>query len=208
MARITKDPEERRNQLINIAEELFTTVGYNNTAVSDIVKKASVAQGTFYYYFKSKEDIFLAVFDRCNDNYVCKYNDIINDENTNTINKIKKVIKIESKLIKENQQLIKYLHDSENAGLHQRVIINTIKRYTPVFSTIIQQGIDSNLFNAESPDEIAEFFLVNIKFLFDPGLFQWTAEQCKIKINALSVIMDKILGVEKGSFALQDILED
>ena len=47
--RITKNPEERRKELIDIAERLFIKKGYEQTAVSDIVKKAKVAQGTFYY---------------------------------------------------------------------------------------------------------------------------------------------------------------
>jgi AcrR family transcriptional regulator len=53
--RVTKDPEIRRKELMDVAEELFLENGYEETAVSDIVKKAGVAQGTFYYYFKSKE---------------------------------------------------------------------------------------------------------------------------------------------------------
>ncbi|WP_299516256.1 TetR/AcrR family transcriptional regulator [uncultured Rummeliibacillus sp.] len=48
---------EREQQLIKIALELFATVGYENTKISDIVAKANVSQGTFYWYFKSKEAI-------------------------------------------------------------------------------------------------------------------------------------------------------
>lgn len=208
MARILKNPEERKNELIDIAEELFKTVGYKNTAVSNIVKKANVAQGTFYYYFKSKEDIFLAVFDKHMDNYLCEFEEIVNQININAIEKIKQVIKIESSIIKKNKLLIRNIHDSKNSALHQRIIVNIIKRYTPIFSTIIQQGIDSNLFKAELPDEIAEFLLIDIKFLFDPYLFEWPIEQYKIKITASSIIMDKILGLPEGSFRLEDILSD
>ena len=43
-----KDPETRRSELINAAEELFLANGYEETAVSDIVRKIGVAQGTFY----------------------------------------------------------------------------------------------------------------------------------------------------------------
>lgn len=53
---MSKDTKER---LIETAKELFSQKGYHETRVSDIVKKADVAQGTFYFYFKSKEDLFL-----------------------------------------------------------------------------------------------------------------------------------------------------
>lgn len=64
MARISKAPEERRQEIIEAAETLFFSQGYNETSVSDIVKAVGVAQGLFYYYFKSKKDVFLALMDQ------------------------------------------------------------------------------------------------------------------------------------------------
>lgn len=39
--------EERRDQIIRIAMERFATQGYHQTKISDIVREAGVAQGTF-----------------------------------------------------------------------------------------------------------------------------------------------------------------
>lgn len=50
---------ETREKLLQSAKELFSKKGYYETKVSDIVEKSGVAQGTFYIYFKSKEEIFL-----------------------------------------------------------------------------------------------------------------------------------------------------
>ncbi len=47
----------KRKNLLEAAYELFTTKGINETAIDDIVKKAGVAKGTFYLYFKNKYDI-------------------------------------------------------------------------------------------------------------------------------------------------------
>lgn len=55
--RITKDPETRRAELISAARQLFDQNGIEKTQVSQIVKKVGVAQGLFYYYFKSKEEV-------------------------------------------------------------------------------------------------------------------------------------------------------
>jgi AcrR family transcriptional regulator len=44
MTRIVKDPEERRMELIDTAESLFSQKGYDDTAVSDIVKKINVGR--------------------------------------------------------------------------------------------------------------------------------------------------------------------
>ena len=49
--------------MLNVTLELFATKGYHATKVSDIVSKAGVAQGTFYWYFKNKEEIALQIIE-------------------------------------------------------------------------------------------------------------------------------------------------
>ncbi|WP_456401631.1 TetR/AcrR family transcriptional regulator [Persephonella sp.] len=55
---------DTRDKLINSAVKIFSERGYFNTKVSDIVKDAGVAQGTFYLYFKSKEELFLSIVEK------------------------------------------------------------------------------------------------------------------------------------------------
>ncbi|AJS60056.1 TetR/AcrR family transcriptional regulator [Paenibacillus sp. IHBB 10380] len=52
---------DRRKQILQIALERFARQGYHHTKISDIVSEAGVAQGTFYWYFKSKEAIALEI---------------------------------------------------------------------------------------------------------------------------------------------------
>lgn len=59
--RISKPPDERRAEFLDAARKLFDLNGTANTKVSDIVKSIGVSQGTFYYYFNSKEEIEQAV---------------------------------------------------------------------------------------------------------------------------------------------------
>lgn len=59
-SRISKAPEERKKELIEVATKLFELKGYEKVSVRDILSEVNGAPGMFYYYFKSKEDIFLA----------------------------------------------------------------------------------------------------------------------------------------------------
>ncbi|WP_245808832.1 TetR/AcrR family transcriptional regulator [Shouchella patagoniensis] len=52
---------ENRRHLMDAALPLFAEKGYHKTKISDIVKKTGVAQGTFYWHFKNKEDIVLCI---------------------------------------------------------------------------------------------------------------------------------------------------
>lgn len=57
----SKELVDRKAQLIEIALEKFARLGYHQTKISDIVSEAGVAQGTFYWHFKSKEAIGLEI---------------------------------------------------------------------------------------------------------------------------------------------------
>ncbi|MGB9730426.1 MULTISPECIES: TetR/AcrR family transcriptional regulator [Calditerrivibrio] len=49
---------DKKKLLMEAAVEVFSEKGFWQTKISDIVKKADLAQGTFYNYFKNKESIF------------------------------------------------------------------------------------------------------------------------------------------------------
>lgn len=57
MGRLDEKKKKKREDLLNAAYELFTSKGVFDTSISDIVKKANLAKGTFYLYFKDKYDI-------------------------------------------------------------------------------------------------------------------------------------------------------
>ena len=56
--RVNSSGEKSKKLLLEKAIELFSTHGYHQTKISDIVKAASLTQPTFYLYFQSKETLF------------------------------------------------------------------------------------------------------------------------------------------------------
>ena len=56
--RLTAQGQERKQQLLDHAAELFAERGYSETRVADIVRSAGVAKGLFYWYFENKEALF------------------------------------------------------------------------------------------------------------------------------------------------------
>ena len=55
---LTSQGQERKDQLLACAAELFAERGYADTRVLDIVRAAGVAKGLFYWYFENKEALF------------------------------------------------------------------------------------------------------------------------------------------------------
>ncbi len=57
------NPADRQAQLLAAARRVFAESGYHKAGVSDIIREAGVARGTFYNYFDSKSAVFHAVLD-------------------------------------------------------------------------------------------------------------------------------------------------
>ena len=53
-----------RNDLIETGRELFGTYGLKKTSIEDLTTGVGIAQGSFYTFFKSKEELYLEVIDR------------------------------------------------------------------------------------------------------------------------------------------------
>ncbi|GAB3168452.1 TetR/AcrR family transcriptional regulator [Telluribacter humicola] len=60
MPRKAEDKEEKRNVILNGALEVFTRYGYDKTTLDDIGKVVGLNKASLYYYYKNKEEIFLA----------------------------------------------------------------------------------------------------------------------------------------------------
>jgi AcrR family transcriptional regulator len=62
--RVTKRPEERREDILDAGLRVFVERGIPNATVSDITAAAGVAKGTFYLYYDSKEALLGALKER------------------------------------------------------------------------------------------------------------------------------------------------
>ncbi len=60
----TKPAETRREELMDAAQALFLDQGFDATSVDEIVKGAGVAKGTYYTYFKTKDEVLSALRER------------------------------------------------------------------------------------------------------------------------------------------------
>ncbi len=61
MGRREEKREATRQDILTAALSLFVDCGYDETSVDTITEKANVAKGTFYYHFKSKEEVMMGL---------------------------------------------------------------------------------------------------------------------------------------------------
>lgn len=65
-----KPKKDKREAIIEAATDLFTNVGYETTTIAEVAKRAGVAVGTVYLYFKNKQEILYGVRDCWNFDFV------------------------------------------------------------------------------------------------------------------------------------------
>ena len=61
-ARSSKQVKHRENEILEAAEELFRSIGYENITMQMIARKSHFTQSNLYRYFKTKEEIFLRIY--------------------------------------------------------------------------------------------------------------------------------------------------
>jgi AcrR family transcriptional regulator len=196
MARITKDPEERRNEILDTAQRLFIEKGFIQTSVSEIVKEIGVAQGTFYYYFKTKEDILKAIIDRYTGEITAGTIPIIERRDLDLKQKLEKIAAVEINVNKKNSG---YLHSIQSADIHTRILTALAGKLVPFYTVLIEAGIESGECKTDYPRETVESMVVSSHILFDPGLFHRTGEEFDKCLSAWIDSIEKTLGMEKGA---------
>ncbi len=57
MGKVADNQSKKRLSILDSAYELFISKSFKNTSIDDVVKKAGIAKGTFYLYFRDKHDL-------------------------------------------------------------------------------------------------------------------------------------------------------
>ena len=157
MARIAKKPDIRRLEIVEEATKLFLTKGVTNTTVSDIVRAVGVAQGTFYWYFDSKQDVVNAVIEAMCEESRLKMIEIAGAEKIDAVQKLLKIRDEVFKAVVGGGELMEYYHQQSNREVHDRLVDEMAKRLVPVLVEVVKQGIKEGLFDTPYPEKAAAF---------------------------------------------------
>ena len=199
--RIVKEYEERRKEILETAERLFLTKGYTKTTVNDILKEIGIAKGTFYHYFKSKEEVMDEIIMRIIKEDVTKAKRIVSNPDIPVLDKLFKILMEQSpKSGDVKEKMIEQFHQPNNAEMHQKSLVQSIIHLSPVLTEVLEQGIEEGIFSTPYPQETIELLLSSAQVIFDDGLFQWKPEEMIRRAKAYIKMMEVSVGAKEGSF--------
>ncbi|WP_099469286.1 TetR/AcrR family transcriptional regulator [Konateibacter massiliensis] len=197
--RVVKEANERRNEILDAADELFGQKGFDGTSTNDILEKVKIARGTLYYHFKSKEDIMDALIERYNARILGAAQDIAADKSIPVNERIVRVVMALNISEGNGQEIIEHIHKPQNALMHQKIQRVIINRLTPILTEIIKEGIEQGMFHTPFPYECMEMAVVYSNTIFDDSTVEMTEEERMTRIRAFTFNVERLLGMESGS---------
>lgn len=198
--RISKKHDIRLNEILDAAELLFIGKGYEKATVNDILEKVEIGKGTFYHYFKSKEEVMNAVIARMVELVVTKAKTIADDPALDAHGKLKQIIISLNLTENPKRGMIEELHQNSNAQMHQKGICDTIRAVAPILADVIIQGVKEGVYRVEYPLETIEFLLAANQLIFDEGIMKWTPKELWSRAKAFVYLTERALGAQRGSF--------
>lgn len=198
--RIIKQADERKNEILNAANELFVQKGYDGTSVSDILEKVGIAKGTLYHHFKSKEDILDSLIERFNTR-VLEVATKISQDNSVPIPErmVKVVLALDVSESEEGTEMIELLHKPQNALMQQKSNKMLLETVTPILANLLSEGIGEGIFDTNFTYETTEMIIVYALTVFSGNNFELTKEEMVSRINAFIYNMERLFGAKSGS---------
>ncbi|MCD7746933.1 MAG: TetR/AcrR family transcriptional regulator [Firmicutes bacterium] len=194
--RTIKDANERKNEILDIAEQLFKKKGYTQTTVDDILKESGIAKGTLYYHFKSKEDILLAMIERQVEERKNAMRAIAEDSSISAVEKVVRSIQH----LSDSGLMADRIYVKGNAELHHTSFTLSLAAFSPIFTKIVEEGIESGVFATPYPQESVELLFCASE-LHDPQVFSWSDEERSRKKKAFYWMLELTLGMTDAAKA-------
>jgi AcrR family transcriptional regulator len=192
MVRISKTPEERKQEIIKVSQVLFLEKGYLQTKVSDIVKYIGVSQGIFYYYFPSKEAVVEEIIDLYMNIHLNEARSVLKKDDLSPLEKLEEMA---NRQLGINQRENNNIHAIKGVDIHERILNRLVIDYIP----LMLEAFD------KTGDEFTRFrfevFVTAGNVLFDPGIFSWSISERNKRIDGLISMMEESLEQPEGSFS-------
>lgn len=191
--RVVKEAEERKNEILDVAQELFVQKGFDYTSTNDILERIGIARGTLYYHFKSKEDILDSLIKRITREAMASATRISNDKSISLFERFTLTIKALNIDNSIGQEVMQQVHKPQNALMHQKMREELLSGIVPIITKLVSEGIEEDIFHVEYPKEAVEMIMLYSNIAFD-GLISEEVKERKIK--GFIVNVERLLGCE------------
>ncbi len=159
--RVTKDPDVRKQEILDGALKVFAEKGYDKTTISDIAKELGISQGLCYRYYASKEEIYDAALD--------EYAELIMERNIERFDNLSgnsfaekiRNIKAEDYLQSEkgNPLLYELFHGENRRKMHAQLMLKVAEKLIPKVAEYLEYAKEKGEIHVENVQGLAAFWV-------------------------------------------------
>jgi AcrR family transcriptional regulator len=218
MARIVKETEYavKRNGILDVAQRLVYTKGYEQMAIQDILDQLQISKGAFYHYFDSKPALLEALIERMQQEAEQQLFPIMEDPHLRTFEKLQRFFAAAARWKTERKAyllaLLQVWYADENAIVRQKVQVTLVKHVAPLLTGIIRQGIEEGVLITPFPDQVGSIIIalfLSFGDAFVELMFSDAPECDKLGraerlAAAYTDSLERLLGAPTGSLELID----
>jgi AcrR family transcriptional regulator len=211
-ARVVKAPAERRAELLDCAQRLFLSRGYERTTINDVITATGLSKGAFYHHYRSKEDLLEGIAARfAGDAYA--FTEALGVDHADALQRLNGMLSLarDWKLehITELKPMFTVLLKAENAVLYHRIVEAVFAVLAPALTRIIDDGVAEGTFDPPDARAAADTLLwltngrrpLMVAAMADDD-HEAALERIVTRVRAEEAIIDRILGLPEGSVQL------
>lgn len=218
MARIVKKEEYeiRRNEILDAAQRVIYTKGYDQMSIQDILAELKISKGAFYHYFDSKQALMQALIERLVAQIQLLLIPIVEDNQLPAAVKLHRVFDTASRWKTDRKDtlitLVNVWYGDDNIVLRQKVQAAVFPELQPLITSVICQGVKEGVFHTEYPEQVSAIFFsilltfgdYMIKLISQPDLHSAAFQDLDRISASYQDAVERILGADPGSLPLFD----
>lgn len=184
--------EKRKQEILKIAYRLIISKGYEETSIDEIIAEAQIAKGTFYYHFKSKEEMLEALINMMITEQTERAKKILSDP----LPIPQKTVAVITSLRPNSEEttIQDALNRKDNIAMHEKINRRIIEEAVPILSEVVKEGIAQGILDCDNISERVRMILIISSDMFNHASF--TSADIDVFIDTV----EKILGAKKDTF--------
>jgi AcrR family transcriptional regulator len=209
-------PGGLRDDILDVAQRLVATKGFERMTIEDILSELHVSKGAFYHYYASKSDLLQALVARMGEDTRRMLRPILEDPSIPAVLKLQRTFDGAGRWKSARRDyllsLLQVWYHDDNAVMRHRVRSDAFAWLTPLLANVVRQGIQERAFATRFPNYagLAVYSLLfDLGDLLADGILSGRAGELAFAeatqaVAAFTDAIERVLGAQPGSLHLID----
>src|SRR5690606_6566244 len=192
--------EKKKDHLLDAGLKVMATRGYNGTSIQDIVNSANVPKGSFYTYFKSKEDFAIEALEKVAEERMIQNRHLLNDRSLSPQERLKRFFVDNIGGCEENLNGGCFLGNmcqemAESSEAIRIKVRQMLRNSTQAIEDVLEEARLNNGLKSHLPSSVLAEFLFNA---WEGTLMRMKASKCREPLNAFLAVLPELFEKPKS----------